>query len=152
MAEADLTMFFGEFEHNVDDKNRLCINSSYRTGMSPDELEKGFVITKGYDGCLALYPVDNFTALSNEIAGNQFNDADARSGIRELFRKAVRVSIDSQGRIVIPQKLREEVGITKVCVENGVLGHIELWAKKAHGDYWDENADEAAQTGGPMPF
>ena len=152
MAEADLTMFFGEFEHNVDDKNRLCINSSYRTGMTPEELGRGFVITKGYDGCLALYTVDNFRALSNEIAGNQFNDPEARTGIRELFRKAVRVTIDSQGRIVIPQKLREEAGITKVCVENGVLGHIELWAKKAHGKYWDENADGTAQVGGPMPF
>ncbi len=152
MAEAALTMFFGEFEHNVDDKNRLCINSSFRTSMTPEELARGFVLTKGYDGCLALYTVENFRALSNEIAGAEFNDPDARTGIRDLFRKAVRVAPDSQGRIVISQKLREEAGISKVCVEIGVLGHVELWAKEAHGKYWAENADEAAQGGGPMPF
>ena len=152
MAEIDLTMFFGQFEHNVDDKNRLCINSSFRASMSPEELAKGFVLTRGYEGCLALYTVDNFRALSNEIAGNQFSDPTARPGIRDLFRKAVRVAPDSQGRIVIPQQLRAEAQIDKVCVEVGILAHIELWAKERHETYWSENAGEAQKGGGPMPF
>ena len=120
--------------------------------MSPEELAKGFVLTRGYEGCLALYTVDNFKALSNEIAGSQFSDSAARPGIRNLFRKAVRVAPDAQGRIVIPQGLRAEAHIEKVCMEVGVLAHIELWAKEGHETYWSDNVDDAQKGGGPMPF
>ena len=152
MTEADQTIFFGEFEHNVDEKNRVCINSSFRAGMPRDEQERGFVLTRGYDGCLALYTVSGFMKMSEQIGDTRFSDEQVRAYIRDLFRKAARVKPDSQGRIVLPQRLKDEAEIQKVCVEIGARDHVELWAKEVHDGYWSDNTDAAEKGGGDMPF
>ncbi len=153
MADSDLTpVFFGEYEHNVDDKNRLCINSGFRSSMSPEALAKGFVLTRGYDGCLALYTLAGFMAMSSNIGETRYSDPQTRAYIRDLFRKAANVVPDSQGRIVLPQRLRQESHIGKACVEIGARTHIEIWACDLHEVYWDENAGAAERGAGAMPF
>jgi len=153
VADSDLVpVFFGEYEHNVDDKNRLCINSGLRSSMSPEALVRGFVLTRGYDGCLALYTRDGFMTMSSNIDETRFSDPQTRAYIRDLFRKAVDVVPDSQGRIVLPQRLRQESHIQKACVEIGVRTHIEIWPRDLHEAYWDENAGAAERGGGTMPF
>ncbi len=150
MSEASQVVFFGEFEHSIDEKNRLCINSNLRAGVPPEE---EFVIMPGYDGCLMLMTVTDFLRRSASIDDDQYgSDAEARAAIRDVFRRAVRVKLDSQGRIIIPQRLKEDAEIQKVCVENGARDRIEIWAKERYEEYWRQNAGAAEKGGKAVPF
>ena len=121
-------MFMGEFQHNIDDKGRVIIPAKFR-----DELGDLFVITRGLDKALFVYPLDEWKIIEEKLKTLPFTKADAHKFTRFFFSGAVESEIDKQGRVIIPNNLRNYAFLTKECVVIGVSNRIEIWSK----DYWD---------------
>lgn len=117
-------MFLGEFAHNADAKGRVFIPSRFR-----DELGEGFVVTRGIDRCLCVYPKTEWEKFSAKI--DEFPTVQARKIRRFIYSAASDPQLDSQGRILIPQTLREYAGIEKDIVVLGVGAYIEIWSQQA---------------------
>ena len=149
---APRVVFFGEFERSLDAKNRLCLDSSFRSAVPEEEEAQGFVLTRGYDKCLALFTMSGFMKMSNQIGDTRFADPAVRAYIRDVFRKATPVKPDRQGRIVIPQQLLDDAHIKKDCVQVGARDHVEIWAKGLYDAYWTLNAGAAEKGASDMPF
>ena len=124
----------GTYEHNVDAKGRLFIPTKLR-----DELGDNFVMTKGLDGCLSLYSQKNWAIMEEKIAS--LPSSKARSLQRYFFSIAMDCEPDSQGRVVIPQVLREFAGITKAVVVIGIVDKAEIWDAEKWRQY-NESIDE----------
>lgn len=133
-------MFMGEHNHTIDAKGRIIVPAKFR-----EELGDEFVVTLGLDGCLFVYPNDEWNNFVNELKGLPGNK-EARQLQRYFMAGAAQCEADKQGRILIPQKLREHAGIDKELVFVGVLNKIEIWSKER----WDsnntyDNMDEIAE-------
>jgi MraZ protein len=119
-------MFLGEFEHSVDDKGRLTIPARFR-----DELEAGVVITRGLDGCLWAYPKGEWEQLAEKIAALPSTNPAARNFARFMFSSAFDSVPDRQGRILIPQKLRDYANINTETTVIGMMNRVEIWNPQA---------------------
>lgn len=123
-------MLIGEYNHNIDSKGRLILPSKFRT-----ELGDRFIVTKGFDGCLYGYSVEEWKAIEEKIKTLPLvTGKDARNFTRFFFSSAIECEIDSQGRILISQNLREFAQLQKEVVIIGVSSRIEIWSKEK----WDE--------------
>lgn len=133
-------MFLGEFSHTIDDKGRLTIPAKFR-----DALASGIVITRGLDGCLWAFTRSEWDVLSEKIAQMPTTNAAARNFARFMFSNASDSVPDRQGRVLVPQNLRDYAGIDSDTVIVGVMNRIEIW----NPDKWstvvgevEENPDE----------
>jgi len=122
-------MFIGEYKHTVDSKNRISLPAKFRK-----ELGKKIVVTRGLDNCLFLFPLKTWEENSKEIAKLGWR-ADARGFTRFMFSGAVDLEIDSIGRILIPDYLREFSDLSKTVIFAGVHDRIEIWNEKRWGTY-----------------
>lgn len=122
-------MFMGEYNHTIDTKGRIIVPSKFRADLGDE-----FVVTLGLDGCLFVYPLEEWTCFVNELKKLPGNK-EARQLQRYFMAGAASCEIDKQGRILLPAKLREHAGLEKDVVFVGVLSKIELWSKER----WDEN-------------
>lgn len=119
-------MFMGEFEHGLDEKNRIIIPNKLR-----DELGSNFVMTLGTDGCLFLYPIEGwqeFVEKLKKLPGTK----EGRDLQRFFMAGAADCEPDKQGRVMIPQKLRDYAEIKKDVVSVGMIDKIELWSKEKY--------------------
>lgn len=116
-------MFLGEYEHTIDDKGRLTIPARFR-----DELESGIVITRGLDGCLWAYPRGEWENVTEKISQLPTADQNVRNFVRFFFSNAFDSIPDRQGRVLIPQNLRDFAGISGETSVIGVNNRVELWA------------------------
>lgn len=116
-------MFLGEFEHTIDGKGRLTIPAKFR-----DELESGVVVTRGLDGCLWAYSRGEWETLAEKIAQMPTTNPAARNFSRFMFSSAFDSIPDRQGRILIPQNLRDYAGIDNETVVIGVMNRVEIWS------------------------
>jgi MraZ protein len=135
--------FIGEYEHNVDGKNRLILPSSIREDLS--EGEKLVVTPDPGDPCLALFPYPRWKEFlqSEELEGFK---PDSRKYRRALASKASETTPDSQGRILVPEKLKEIAGIDDTVTVVGNIDRVELWAPDQWGDYQESyDSDELQQ-------
>jgi MraZ protein len=124
-------MFMGEYNHSIDTKGRIIIPSKFREALGDE-----FVVTQGLDGCLFVYPNDewmNFVTQLKNLPGSK----EARQLQRYFMAGAATCEVDKQGRILIPNKLREQAGLEKDIVFVGVLSKIEIWSKEK----WENNND-----------
>ena len=131
-------MFVGEYRLIIDDKGRVTLPSKYRR-----ELEEGIVITRGFDGCLSIYPKDEFEKLAETIKTLSANTADARNYKRYWYGRANDVTPDKQGRVVIPPLLRQFANLEPEVVVVGLDNHMEVWNANA----WDEFQIQLERTG-----
>jgi MraZ protein len=122
-------MFIGEYQHAIDNKNRMIIPSKFREGLG-----ENFVLTKGLDGCLYAYTMEEWKVMEEKLKKLPLTSKDARAFVRFFFSGANEVDIDKQGRTLIPQNLLEYAAIEKDIVSIGVSTRIEIWSK----DKWDE--------------
>ena len=129
-------MFIGEYNHALDSKNRMIIPSKLR-----EELNGKFVITKGLDGCLYVYPINEWTKLEEKLKTLPLTDKNARAFVRFFFSGACEIELDKQGRGLIPQNLKEYAKINKEIVSIGVLSRVEIWSKERWQEYNDSNVD-----------
>ena len=114
----------GEFQHNIDAKGRLFIPAKFR-----EELGKMFIITKGLDGCLFVYSASAWEVLEDNI--NQLPLSKSRNLQRFFFSSAADCVPDAQGRVLIPQNLREYAALQKEVTIIGVSGRVEIWNTQA---------------------
>lgn len=126
-------MFMGEYQHNIDAKGRIIVPSRFR-----DELGESFVVTKGLDKCLFVYPLGEWKKLEEKLRLLPLTSMDARKFVRYFFAGAVECEVDSQGRIVIPQNLRSYASLEKQIVSIGVADRVEIWNKEKWEAYNDE--------------
>lgn len=125
-------MFKGEYNHSIDPKGRLIIPSKFR-----ELLGEEFVMTKGLDGCLSIYPQQEWEAFEEKLRALPLTNKNARTLTRFFVAGACTCELDKQGRILVPQTLREFAGLEKDVVLAGNLNRIEVWSKEA----WAKNCD-----------
>ena len=135
-------MLIGEYNHNIDSKCRLILPSKFRT-----ELGDRFIVTKGFDGCLYGYSVDEWKNIEEKIKTLPLvTGKDARNFTRFFFSSAIECEIDSQGRILISQNLREYAMLQKEVVIIGVSSRIEIWSKQKWDEYnKEQDSDDIAE-------
>lgn len=114
-------MFLGEYQHSVDEKGRMIIPSKFR-----DALTRGAYVVKG-DGCLSLYTFEEFEKVADMVQEKSKESQQARVAARSFFAGASEVSLDKQGRIQLPQNLREYAKLEKEITVVGVFKRIEVW-------------------------
>ncbi|AEV69003.1 division/cell wall cluster transcriptional repressor MraZ [Acetivibrio clariflavus] len=128
-------MFYGEYQHSIDVKGRVIMPSKFRDGLG----EK-FIVTKGLDNCLFVYSLEEWSNLEAKLKSLPFTDKDVRAFVRFFFAGATECETDKQGRILIPQNLREYAGLEKDVYIIGVSTRVEIWDKAKWENYSsDEN-------------
>lgn len=129
-------MFFGEFRHNIDAKGRLSIPAKMRI-----QCGESVYVTRGNDGCLALYTQSGWEAYYQELQALPQKKKSTRIFIRLVTSRASECEFDKLGRINIPQVLRKEGNLEKECVVVGVGDHVEIWNAQTWDQFYDENKD-----------
>lgn len=127
-------MFYGEYQHTVDPKGRVIVPSKFREGLG----EK-FIVTKGLDNCLFAYSMEEWGNLEAKLKALPFTDKDVRSFVRFFFSGATECEADKQGRILIPQNLRDYAGLAKEVYIIGVSARIEIWNKENWESYCNDD-------------
>lgn len=118
-------MFLGEFEHTIDDKGRVAVPARFR-----EELREGLVLTRGFDRCLQVFPRPTWQTLAQRISALSMGNEEARNLRRLLFSGAAEVEVDRQGRILIPQNLREYASLSEQVVIAGLDTYFEMWSRE----------------------
>ncbi|NNJ10472.1 division/cell wall cluster transcriptional repressor MraZ [Chloroflexales bacterium ZM16-3] len=116
-------MFLGEFEHSIDEKGRVAVPSRFR-----EDLGEGMVLTRGFDQCLQAFPRQVWQQLAQKVSSLSLGSPEARNLRRILFSNAAEVEVDRQGRILVPQNLREYAGLAEQVVITGMDTYFELWS------------------------
>jgi MraZ protein len=127
-------MLLGEYDHTLDEKNRLTLPAKLR-----EQLGDEIVITRGLDGCLSVYSSAAFALLAERVGTLDPFNADTRTMQRYFFTGSPPVELDRQGRMVIPAKLLERAGIGREVTVAGVYDHLEIWDRTT----WREKLTQA---------
>lgn len=128
-------MFMGEYSHTIDAKGRLIVPSKFR-----ETLGDSFVVTKGLDGCLFAFDMNEWKSFEEKLKALPMTHKDTRKFTRFFLAGATLAEVDKQGRILLPNVLRDFAQITKDVVLLGVGSRIEIWSKEAwegEGDFGD---------------
>jgi MraZ protein len=140
-------MFYGEYLHSIDRKGRLILPSRFREVTKANFIEK-FFLTRGLDKCLFMFAEEEWRAQESKFKAISFTKQQARTFNRLYFSGAVEVSPDKQGRILIPQYLKDFAEIKKDVVIVGVSNRVEIWAQekwqKFYGS-WRQSFEEIAE-------
>lgn len=123
-------MFFGEHEHTLDEKGRITIPAAYRQA-----LDKGLFITRGLDGCLFAYTLEDWQIMAEKLRNLPTTDLNARNFTRQMFSGS-ECKPDRQGRVLLPPSLRKHAGLNPgdEVVIIGVDARLEIWSRSR----WDE--------------
>ena len=124
----------GNYSQTMDVKGRMSFPQKLR-----DEIGDRFIVTKGIDGCLFVYSLENFEAICEKLRAIPM--IRGRAIQRKIMSWAIEVEADKQGRILIPQNLREQAGLTKEIIVSGVFDRCEIWDKERF-EQMNEDVDE----------
>jgi MraZ protein len=130
-------MFLGTYRHAVDPKGRIAIPARFR-----EQLPSGTIISKGPEGCLQVYPPDEWARVQSGMRISATTPAEERQLRRMLFGSARECEFDAQGRIVLSADHRSYAGIDAAAVVVGVNNLIEIWNEQAWRRIGDAAADE----------
>ena len=130
-------MFIGEYKHTIDDKGRLAIPVKFR-----GDLAKGAVVTRGLDASLFLFPKEEWDKLAQKLASLPLGKSNSRAFARLMLAGAMEVQLDKQGRLVLPEYLREYAGIKKTIVVAGLFDRLELWDANTWAAYKQKTESE----------
>lgn len=133
--------FKGQATYSVDSKGRVAIPSKMRNVLSP-EADGTFTVTRGFEKCIFLYPLDRWKTMEAEIAELNMYKRDARDFVRRIMMWADEVSLDSQGRISIPSRLIEYGDIGDKALILGAFDHIEIWNPDLFDEYENEQPED----------
>src|SRR3954471_493876 len=125
-------MFLGTHSPRLDDKGRLFLPAKYR-----EELAEGLVITKGQERCLYVFPVEEVQRITEALRTAPVTAKAVRDYSRVFFASASDEVPDKQGRITIPQSLRDYAGLRRDCVVIGANTRVEIWDALAWDTYLD---------------
>ena len=131
--------FKGQAAYSVDAKGRVAIPAKMRNAMQP-EAKGTFTVTRGFEKCIFLYPLDRWTEMEEEIGGLSTYDREARAFTRRIMMWAEEVALDGQGRISLPKPLIDFAGIADRALILGAYDRIEIWDPEAFDAYLNEEA------------
>ncbi len=133
-------MFMGEYHHNIDEKSRIIMPSKFRY-----DLGETFVITRGIDSCLFVYPKETWNNITNKLNELSFTKKDVRSFQSFFLSAATICEFDKQGRINISSPLASYANLTKECVIIGVNDRIEIWSKENFDKFLNESMENVTE-------
>ena len=133
-------MFYGEYEHTLDRKGRLIIPSKFREVAQAHYVEK-FFVTRGLDKCLFFFTEEEWKLQEAKFKSLSFTKPEARKFNRLYFSGACELTVDKQGRVLIPKYLKDFAGIKQNVVVIGVSNRIEIWAKEKWKEFYEGNKD-----------
>ena len=139
-------MFLGTHTPRLDDKGRLALPAKFRT-----ELEGGLVITKGQERCLFVFPMAEFSRITELLRSAPVTQRNVRDYSRVFFASASHEVPDGQGRITVPSQLREYAGLSKDCVVIGANSRVEVWDAEAWQTYLDGTEQAFAEAEEVLP-
>ncbi len=143
-----MSSFKGSYKYSVDSKGRTNIPARLKKYVSP-EANETFVITRGYEQCLSVYPLDEWSKLEESIRQLSPTNPQHRYFTRTLLENAVESQLDGQSRITIPKELLDLAGIKNEALILGVLERIEIWNPESYREYQKkqpESYENIAQT------
>ncbi len=123
-------MLIGEYTHTIDDKNRLSLPAKFR-----QEMGKKIVVTPGLDSCLFVFTHKEWIKIEEKLNQSSIGQADSRSFSRHMFAGAVEAEVDSIGRVLIPEFLRDRANLKSKVVVIGVSTRVEIWNEKTWCEY-----------------
>ncbi len=126
-------MFYGEFSHSIDRKGRLILPAKFREVAKSHFIER-FFVTRGLDKCLFMFSEEEWRLQETKFKSIPFTKQQSRTFNRLYFSGAIEVNPDKQGRILLPQYLKDFAEIKKDIFIVGVSNRIEIWSK----DKWEE--------------
>jgi MraZ protein len=133
-------MFYGEHEHSIDRKGRLIIPSKFREVFKENYVER-FFVTRGLDTCLFVFAEDEWKKQETKFRGLPFTSSEARQFNRLYFSGACDVTCDKQGRIIVPDYLKEFAKIDRDVVIVGVSNRMEIWSKERWKEFYAKTKD-----------
>ncbi|MFZ2226145.1 MAG: division/cell wall cluster transcriptional repressor MraZ [Candidatus Moraniibacteriota bacterium] len=141
-------MFIGEYQHAIDPKKRLAVPSKFRV-----ELKNKVVVTRGLDKCLFIYPMKVWQELAEKLGSIPVGESATRSFVRLMLAGATDVEIDKQGRVLIPDYLKEYASLNRNVVIAGIYNRLEIWDELKWNEYKksaEKNSDEIAEQLGKL--
>lgn len=133
-----MALFFGTYEHQLDDKNRLRIPSKFKKALTGEVGDKSYSFARGLNKCIYVFPDDVLEEMMEEIASERCGEASPASLL--FFSSIYSADEDAQGRVVLPAKLKEQAEIKKDIVTIGRGKRLEIWSAERYNDYI-ENLD-----------
>ena len=129
-------MLIGEYHHNIDEKGRLIIPSKFR-----EEIIDKAIVTRGLDGCLFVYSLENWEKIVSKLESLPFTKKDARTFNRFFMSGATVCEFDKQGRINLSSSLIYYANLKKECTIIGVNDRLEIWATDSFDNLIEENIE-----------
>ncbi len=129
-------MFIGEYHHTIDEKGRIIIPAKFR-----ESLGKYFIITRGIENCLFVYPIDSWNKICDKLNSLPFTKKDARQFVRFFMSGATEVELDKQGRVNVTQPLIGYANLQKDCVVIGTGERLEIWSQEDWDSFFDSTKD-----------
>jgi MraZ protein len=137
-------MLLGEYEHTIDEKNRLTLPAKFR-----QPFDEGLVLTRGIERCLSAYPRGNWSeTVESRLEKLDQLSREGRLMQRYFYSGASEAELDRQGRVMVPAPLSEYAGLGKEVVVVGIRDHLEIWdraAWRAHLDEIEGSAEDVAE-------
>ncbi len=123
-------MFLGEHSHSIDQKGRVSVPAKFRRPLA-----KGIVVTRGLDHCLWLYPKNEWGIIARKLAALPITQQKSRAFARLMLAGAWDASLDTQGRLMLPEYLRLYAGLKKHVTIAGLFNRLEIWDEDAWQEY-----------------
>ena len=150
--------FLGEFEATLDAKSRFLLPVGFKKQL-PGDGPTQFVINRGFEKCLSLYPMKSWEPIFHRISQLNDFDPEVRQFRRYFLNGATMVELDSAGRLLIPQNLKEHAGLDKDIVLSAAVDKIEIWDKSKYQQFFESFSPETFSSlakqvmnpGGPLP-
>ncbi|NQS99568.1 MAG: division/cell wall cluster transcriptional repressor MraZ [Candidatus Omnitrophica bacterium] len=128
-------MFYGEYAHSLDRKGRIIFPAKFRQVSRENYIER-FYITRGLDKCLFVFTEEEWKLQEQKFKSLSFTKAESRKFNRLYFSGACEITLDKQGRVLLPKYLKEYAGIERQIVVVGVANRIEIWSQKRWKEFY----------------
>lgn len=137
------TNLIGEFECRLDEKSRIILPSALKKQISPEAQDK-FVINRGFEGCLVLYPHDVWKETTQNINKLNLFVRENRKFVRSFYNGATELTLDNQNRLLVPKSLLGYAGIEKEIILFAYSDRIEVWNKSTYQKLLSEEPEDFA--------
>jgi MraZ protein len=134
--------FLGEYEATLDSKGRFLLPVGFKKQLS-EEVPTQFVINRGFEKCLSLYPMKSWEPIFARVSQLNDFDPEVRQFRRYFLNGATMAELDSAGRLLIPQNLKEHAGLEKDIVLTAAVDKIEIWDKSKYQQFFESFSPEA---------
>ncbi len=141
-------MFIGEYKHSIDNKGRVAVPSKFRSAF-----QNGIIVTRGLDHCLFLYEKSEWEIFAKKLIALPVAQSNSRAFVRLMLAGAMEVDVDAQGRILLPDYLREYANLKKQSVIAGLYNRIEIWDEASWQKYktkTESSGDDIAEKLGQL--